>query len=203
MLQLLQTLNSSKLTVAPYSSPVLGENEMDCWNRLFATSIKFSNPFVCSLKRLWTRKIEFYSFSLNFPLHYGSSHKPNRNCLPEPPTMFKLTRHFFFPPSPPKLWWNAGKRPKGWERLPQFKFLPCSARMFELGGCLGWIRPPLTSCLPAWRWRYPTILIPSTQGFLVWLKGNVSIFTIQGQNQLPYLKKSALSTEETQLLLMS
>ena len=105
---------------------------MDCSNRLFASSIKFSNPFVCSLKRLWTRKIEFYSFSLNFPLHYGSSHKPNRNCLPEPPTMFKLTRHFFFPPPPPKLWWNAGKRPKGWERLPQFLFLPFSARMFEL-----------------------------------------------------------------------
>ena len=173
---------------------------MDCSNRLFASSIKFSNPFVCSLKRLWTRKIEFYSFSLNFPLHYGSSHKPNRNCLPKPPTMFKLTRHFFFPPSPPKLWWNAGKRPKGWERLPQFLFLP----FFSLnGGLSGLNQAPTDKLFASMTLTLPPILIPSTQGFLVWLKGNVSIFTIQGQNQLPYLKKSALSTEETQLLLMS
>ena len=157
---------------------------MDCSNLLFASSIKFSNPFVCSLKRLWTRKIEFYSFSLNFPLHYGSSHKPNRNCLPEPPTMFKLTRHFFFPPSPPETLMKCGEKA---ERMGDaaaiFIFALFSPNVWA-GGCLGWIRPPLTSCLPAWRWRYPPILIPSTQGFLVWLKGNVSIFTIQGQNQL-------------------
>ena len=165
---------------------------MDCSNRLFASSIKFSNPFVCSLKRLWTRKIEFYSFSLNSPLHYGSSHKPNRNCLSEPPTMFKLTRHFFFPPSPRNSDEMRGKGRKDGRGCRNFNFCPFSARMFELEGCLGWIRPPLTSCLPAWRWRYPPILIPSTQGFLVWLKGNVSIFTIQGQNQLPYLKKNQL-----------
>ena len=105
---------------------------MDCSNRLFASSIKFSNPFVCSLKRLWTRKIEFYSFSLNFPLHYGSSHKPNRNCLPEPPTMFKLTRHFFFPPFPRNSDEMRGKGRKDGRGCRNFYFCPFQPE------CLSW-----------------------------------------------------------------
>ena len=161
---------------------------MDCSNRLFASSIKFSNPFVCSLKRLWTRKIEFYSFSLNFPLHYGSSHKPNRNCLPEPPTMFKLTRHFFFPPFPRNSDEMRGKGRKDGRGCRNFYFCPFQPE------CLSWRlsglnQAPTDKLFASMTLTLPPILIPSTQGFLVWLKGNVSIFTIQGQNQLPYLKK--------------